>query len=510
MKVGKHINALERLWNLKVFRPASAIEARKRGLITNDQYECAMQYVTPVPSIGIDVLVYPKDLRAYMNRKITRQTFIKRLKLFKPKTIKIKPLKKTNMKSSNLGKDPIQTMANYERAVDDLKSLLKTPSKLSPPVFCMKHGISSNVFRALLRMNVIRKMGSGRSIQFHWVGNSIMDTKTLTLKMCEVVREIYAESRKNKGKRKASKKSETKEAKGIQALYEDALSGDVSFQRIGEYVSDMSQWENAVSLGIFSVDDWKIVANKELKHLLLTRDKPTAVKYSKNTLRTYAQCIKQIVSRSYNDTGVGSIKIVDAKKICSSVGYTPLKIAVKHKILHAVDDRYVLIDKSLSAINRMIDDIFDLQGSRPATPEHSESRLIAEEISSTADAKELAKMWTELGDYKMAISVLKKITSCVLLLFVLALSSCKGDSRPNNIRFMRTEIAVVNGDHDYFVKMVGTDSLFVNVVTDADFGGGFWATNNFSYMFYTKGHNFNSIAWDTVGKHSERVTVIQK
>ena len=115
-----------------------------------------------------------------------------------------------------------------------------------------------------------------------------------------------------------------------------------------------------------------------------------------------------------------------------------------------------------------------------------------------------------IDDLKSLLKNPAKLSFAVLLLFVLALSSCKGDSRPNNIRFMRTEIAVVNGDYDYFVKMVGTDSLFVNVVTDADFGGGFWSTNDFSYMFYTKGHNFNSIAWDTGGKHSERVTVIQK
>lgn len=67
--------------------------------------------------------------------------------------------------------------------------------------------------------------------------------------------------------------------------------------------------------------------------------------------------------------------------------------------------------------------------------------------------------------------------------------------------FNGIEICLKEGDHNYFLKMIDNDSLFINVICNDSYVS--------SYIYYTKG-SIKSLSWETGGKHSKHITNIQK
>ena len=56
------------------------------------------------------------------------------------------------------------------------------------------------------------------------------------------------------------------------------------------------------------------------------------------------------------------------------------------------------------------------------------------------------------------------------------------------------------GDNNHFLKILGNDSLFVNIVNEK---------YEYSYIYFTKGNNVTSLSWDTGGKYSKKITNIK-
>jgi hypothetical protein len=80
----------------------------------------------------------------------------------------------------------------------------------------------------------------------------------------------------------------------------------------------------------------------------------------------------------------------------------------------------------------------------------------------------------------------------LLILATCLLVSCHGDSGEVPVNVLGVRILVTNGDHTFFVKVIGTDSLnrdslFVNIVTPDTWGAGTMSENSGAqYLFFTK------------------------
>ncbi len=80
-------------------------------------------------------------------------------------------------------------------------------------------------------------------------------------------------------------------------------------------------------------------------------------------------------------------------------------------------------------------------------------------------------------------------------------TNCDSDSTLIEKEFhLGKEITIRGGDHIYFVKMLGNDSLFINVVRT------FYMRES---IYFTKGNNVKRISWCTGGKNPHMITNIQ-
>lgn len=106
---------------------------------------------------------------------------------------------------------------------------------------------------------------------------------------------------------------------------------------------------------------------------------------------------------------------------------------------------------------------------------------------------------------------MKKIS---LILFCISLlSSCVQNNHNNDekkpglhtVHYLGVGIEIWEGTHDYYLKQIGGDSLFVNVYWNQDY-----TTSSLGeYIYFTKGGNVKSLEWETGGKFSKRISVQQ-
>lgn len=106
---------------------------------------------------------------------------------------------------------------------------------------------------------------------------------------------------------------------------------------------------------------------------------------------------------------------------------------------------------------------------------------------------------------------MKKISLIVFCISLL--SSCiqnnynNEEKKPSShiVPYLGVDIEVWEGTHDYYLKQIGDDSLFVNVHWVRDYG----TYSLGQYIYFTKGSNVKSLEWETGGKFSKRISVQQ-
>lgn len=105
---------------------------------------------------------------------------------------------------------------------------------------------------------------------------------------------------------------------------------------------------------------------------------------------------------------------------------------------------------------------------------------------------------------------MKKIS---LILIALLLFSCVQNNYNNaekktkstTASYLHVNIEIKEGTHDYYLKQIGDDSLFVNVYWEEVYG----EHSRGQYIYFTKGKNVKSLEWETGGKFSEKISVQQ-
>ncbi len=102
---------------------------------------------------------------------------------------------------------------------------------------------------------------------------------------------------------------------------------------------------------------------------------------------------------------------------------------------------------------------------------------------------------------------MKKIS--LILIALLLLFSCVENNHNNfkstTIQYLGIDVDIKEGTHDYYLKQIGGDSLFVNVYWIPDYG----KYSPGRYIYFTKGNNVKSLEWETGGKFSEKISVQQ-
>lgn len=93
----------------------------------------------------------------------------------------------------------------------------------------------------------------------------------------------------------------------------------------------------------------------------------------------------------------------------------------------------------------------------------------------------------------------KRILIVFLILFLV---SCKEKlDKYQEFKFQGIIVKVKEGNHNYFLKMIDKDSLFININLEDNY--------NYDYIYYTK-NCIKTLSWETRGKYSKQITNIQK
>lgn len=101
----------------------------------------------------------------------------------------------------------------------------------------------------------------------------------------------------------------------------------------------------------------------------------------------------------------------------------------------------------------------------------------------------------------------KKMKKLLIVLILLPFfASCNHEKlKTVAVNFQGVEVNLTEGTHNYYLKQIGGDSLFVNVYWIPDYG----KYSPGRYIYFTKGNNVKSLEWETGGKFSEKISVQQ-